>query len=428
MCKVFPHPKCPHRREICRNRIVHPRFDVLYLKNAEVESFNGCGWCKWASFVQQKDPVANNNGWPGCCRPPQKCEFKLISAVDWKAVNIVFNVTIPPDVRHVLDAIAAASPTSRRATPPPAKSSSPPVNNGSATPPRPPNGSRANSFSKERTPTAIAIPTKGNKGSPKQSVAALGSVRSTTGSVSSSSPKSPSTLEGHHGHRHRQPIPDFGESPIKEKRSEGTKSSQSSPSNISKSLESEIAAPSPRRVLNIRRNSAASSSAGAPIRSGDKAHDGSVRRRSPMSSSPTTRSTALSSTSGRALDQPFQSSPKQSSPISITSPRTSKPKEDDSRSSSGSSDGPSSGSGSLSDSTVTSDGGFTDYLSDESEAELQRQAEARAALMAQNQMEEMEFKAVRQRLAHVDLRPPKTWNPTNITNTGSVRVAGGSKV
>lgn len=35
MCKVFPHPKCPHRREICRNRNVHPRFDVMFLKNAE---------------------------------------------------------------------------------------------------------------------------------------------------------------------------------------------------------------------------------------------------------------------------------------------------------------------------------------------------------------------------------------------------------
>jgi len=71
-------------------------------------------------------------------------------------------------------------------------------------------------------------------------------------------------------------------------------------------------------------------------------------------------------------------------------------------------------SGSLSDSTVTSDGGFTDYLSDESEAELQRQAEAKAALLAQNQIEEMEFKAARQRLANVDLRPPKTWNPMNM--------------
>jgi hypothetical protein len=75
-----------------------------------------------------------------------------------------------------------------------------------------------------------------------------------------------------------------------------------------------------------------------------------------------------------------------------------------------SSSGSSEGLGSATDGTVTSDGGFTDYLSDESEAELQRQAEARAALLAQNQAEEQEFKAARQQLAHVDLRPPKSWN------------------
>lgn len=71
--------------------------------------------------------------------------------------------------------------------------------------------------------------------------------------------------------------------------------------------------------------------------------------------------------------------------------------------------------GSLSDATVISDGAFTDYLSDESEAELQRQAEAKAALVAQNQAEELEFKAARQQLAGVGLRPPKTWDDTNET-------------
>lgn len=91
-------------------------------------------------------------------------------------------------------------------------------------------------------------------------------------------------------------------------------------------------------------------------------------------------------------------------------------------SSSGSSDSGSS-RGSMSDSTVTSDGGFTDYLSDESEAELQRQAEVKAAVFAQNQAEEQEFKAARQQLAHVGLRPPKSWNPTT---GGSVRIGGGS--
>lgn len=83
---------------------------------------------------------------------------------------------------------------------------------------------------------------------------------------------------------------------------------------------------------------------------------------------------------------------------------------EDGLSSASSSSGSSDGTESLSDCTVVSDGAFTDYLSDESEAELQRQAEARAALLAQTQMEEMEFKAARLQLAHVDLRPPKTWS------------------
>lgn len=71
----------------------------------------------------------------------------------------------------------------------------------------------------------------------------------------------------------------------------------------------------------------------------------------------------------------------------------------------------SSSSGSSASSDITVDGGFTDYLSDESEAELQRQAEIRAALIAQTKTEEQEFRAARQQLATVDLRPPKSWNP-----------------
>jgi hypothetical protein len=74
----------------------------------------------------------------------------------------------------------------------------------------------------------------------------------------------------------------------------------------------------------------------------------------------------------------------------------------------------------MTDGTVTSDGGFTDYLSDESEAELQRQAEVKAAIVAQNQAEEQEFKAARQQLADVDLRPPRSWNPA----AGSSRLQG----
>lgn len=77
----------------------------------------------------------------------------------------------------------------------------------------------------------------------------------------------------------------------------------------------------------------------------------------------------------------------------------------------------SSSSGSSSETTVISDGGFTDYLSDESEAELQRQAEAKAAILAQNQMEELEFRAARRQLAHVDLQPPKSWRGGDVQST-----------
>jgi len=96
--------------------------------------------------------------------------------------------------------------------------------------------------------------------------------------------------------------------------------------------------------------------------------------------------------------------------------RTSKKEDDCSASSSSGSSG---GRSSLSDNTITSDGGFTDYLSDESEAEIQRQAEEKAALFAQMQAEELEFKMARQQLAHIGLRPPKSWNPTNASNTPS---------
>jgi len=97
-------------------------------------------------------------------------------------------------------------------------------------------------------------------------------------------------------------------------------------------------------------------------------------------------------------------------------PRISRNEDDCSASSSSGSSG---GRSSLSDNTVTSDGGFTDYLSDESEAELQRQAEEKAALFAQMQAEELEFKMARQQLAHIGLRPPKSWNPTNTSSAHS---------
>lgn len=89
----------------------------------------------------------------------------------------------------------------------------------------------------------------------------------------------------------------------------------------------------------------------------------------------------------------------------------------DSSSQSGSSEG-----------TITSDGGFTDYLSDESEAELQKQAEAKAALLAQTHAEEQEFRAARQQLASVGLRPPKSWGTGNSSSQMTPRVQGADQV
>jgi len=54
MCKVFHHSRCPHKKDICRNRNAHPHFDVMFLKNAEVESFNGCGFCKVLFFLPRR--------------------------------------------------------------------------------------------------------------------------------------------------------------------------------------------------------------------------------------------------------------------------------------------------------------------------------------------------------------------------------------
>ncbi|KAF8974199.1 hypothetical protein BDZ97DRAFT_1637882, partial [Flammula alnicola] len=133
MCKVYPHTKCPHIRETCRNRTAHPRMDVLYLTNAEVECFNGCGFCKWANT----DPPAkmagyHNPGWPGCCRPPTPSEYPFIQIAEWKAVSIVHRVPIPQDVEKLLASIhlpplkpVGSQPTSPVGRSTPSKPSSP---------------------------------------------------------------------------------------------------------------------------------------------------------------------------------------------------------------------------------------------------------------------------------------------------------------
>ncbi|KAG8897603.1 hypothetical protein FRB99_008048 [Tulasnella sp. 403] len=63
---------------------------------------------------------------------------------------------------------------------------------------------------------------------------------------------------------------------------------------------------------------------------------------------------------------------------------------------------------------AVSDSAFTDYISTESEAELQSQAEERATLLRRLRIEEAEFKAARRRLANVDLQTPVPWGTTSV--------------
>lgn len=71
-----------------------------------------------------KNAGYNNQGWPGCCRPPTPSEVKHIPAADWKAVSIVHHVPIPADLRALLDRAAptmrtqSGSPTGRSPTSP----------------------------------------------------------------------------------------------------------------------------------------------------------------------------------------------------------------------------------------------------------------------------------------------------------------------
>lgn len=383
MCKVFPHARCPHNRDVCRNRAVHPRLDVLYLKNAEVDWFNGCGYCKWArTNPPPKQAGYHNPGWPGCCRPPQPNEYRMIQAADWRSVSIIHHIPIPMEVKAALDNLSPkpSSPTTPRQG---SKASIPTIDrkNSNGSPP-------SKLIIPGKASAAVTIPGKGQSaGSPKLSTTSLSGGMSRSNSISTSVPTS-WTLEQANP---RRP----GQADASERQSS---SAQSSPNRKHLDLDSP---PSSRRHSGSRTSLPAVNSPQVSVSKSTQSSQSPERRRAPPSVP--VINAAKSSPPSRAADRP-------------STFLVARSKKDDDGISSASS---SSGSGSLTDSTITSDGGFTDYLSDESEEELQRQAEAKAALVAQNQAEEMEFKAARQQLAHVDLRPPKSWNPTNLTNTSS---------
>lgn len=389
MCKVFKPTgaRCPHIRDLCSNRALHPRHDVVHLRNAEVKSFNGCGYCKWArTNPPPKLSGHYNPGWPGCCRPPTSSEQRFVQAADWPTVSIVHNIPMPPEIKSILENLAS------RGSPLPGMTSSSRSQGTQAIVPSLDRRNSGNSPTRRANPSPaktqpVSIPTRGTRsgGSPiQQSSSLAGTTPRAAGPLSSST----NIHLDHSSISRRQTY---------------TEGSAEKP-----------------RTPTVRRATDA---------------DGSLSKRS-TSIRPSLSTVAPSFSSSRGIDYSPQHHPLPYPPVphpspvesyTITSQETSSDRILSSRRSalesvmaaldiSGSSEGSSdSGSsrGSESDATVISDGAFTDYLSDESEAELQRQAEAKAALVAQNQAEEQEFKAARQQLVGVGLRPPKSWNDTN---------------
>ncbi|KAH9899758.1 hypothetical protein C8Q73DRAFT_754285 [Cubamyces lactineus] len=398
MCKVFKPSasRCPHVMATCSNTANHPRHEVMYLKNAEVQTFNGCGFCKWAKTNPPPRLAGYQNpGWPGCCRPPAPGEYKLIGAADWPTVSLVHHIPIPPEIKTILDGITSPRGTSPLASPTGTVRSA-------ATQAPAPAMSRRSSYNvssptRSEAVTAKVVPatisTKARSGgSPQQVAASLsGNARGATGDVPMASLSKASAVEPHQSSR-RSAMDVFAEKrpdPSNMTHSPGRKHAELSGSVARRSSE--------------RRPSITAAAPSAPA--GKVTVDATPQRRRTAPSTPNASSTSLPQ-ANRPVERPAERITDRAPVDPVPSKRGSPLEEAVERMSLSSASSSSSGSGS---SETTLDGGFTDYLSDESEAELQRQAEAKAAILAQNQLEELEFKAARQQLAHVDLRPPKSW-------------------
>ncbi|KAJ3810631.1 hypothetical protein F5876DRAFT_41426, partial [Lentinula aff. lateritia] len=324
----------------------------------------------WARLNPSQKPGFPNPGWPGCCRAPAPSEYRMIQAADWRSISIVHHIPIPPEIKVILDGLTAGGRSSSKPFMPPLD--------------------RRNSNSGTGTGTGRGSPPAKLSNSAVKPVSSANKVRTSASPKTPAATLSKATANAVEGIRN---------SPEKEKPSYNN-SAHSSPGRKQIELDTNT---TPRRNSGSRAPPAIPPfNKGSPDLRSPEIRPGLDRRRSSNIHPPT--SSSKSSTPSRNTASSFTLASRKAS------------KNDDASSVAS---GASGGSDSLSDSTVTSDGGFTDYLSDESEAELQRQAEAKAALLAQNQAEELEFKAARQQLAHVDLRPPKSWNPTNITNNNT---------
>lgn len=374
---------------------------VLTLKL--VQTFNGCGFCKVRYLSSAILPISlvvvkwartnplpklsgyANPGWPGCCRSPLGQEQRLVPAADWPAVSRVHHIPIPPDVKALLDSLTSPQrgssfvPTSRGS--PPSQPSSLSRRSG---------GAVASASRTENAPAqnpVTATPRNWSRGSPQQSVASLSSStsRSSGSDEGAPSPSAPSTAEQRNSPRRSSIEVQL------ERRRDTSREARYSPGRKSVELSSTLS----------RKGSNPKPSISTTVPS--------------IAVRPKFTRTSLDSVPPEPATNPANASSEhgQQDPSSVADRRR-RPSLNDAfaaMSVSGDSYASSSDSGG-SETTVTSDGGFTDYLSDESEAELQRQAELKAAMIAQTHVEEQEFKAARQQLASIDLRPPKSWTRT----------------
>lgn len=324
---------------------------------------------QWArSNPSSKPSLHQNPGWPGCCRPPNQNEQRLIQAADWPSVSIVHNIPMPPEIKSILESVRGGIPGANRS-----QASQQPI-------PSPDRRNSGSSLTTRSSPTSgknqsIPIPSKGRTGggSPVQQSSAL------TGTT----PRAPG------------PLSSFANTA-----EHGTLSRRQT---FSEGAEKTIRTPSMRRATDLEGSLSRRNCAGRPSLSSVSASFNSAKSPGEYCPPPPYPS-PVDGVSTNSQDSSLSSrrSTLEGAMAALKVGSTA-----ESSSDSGSSQG------SMSDATVISDGGFTDYLSDESEAELQRQAEAKAALVAQNQAEEQEFKAARQQLAAVGLRPPKSWDDTN---------------
>ncbi|KAG9040151.1 hypothetical protein FRB95_000080 [Tulasnella sp. JGI-2019a] len=321
LCKLYGNEAqpCPHQKGllVCQNRQNHSQA-IVYFTNAEFNLFNGCGYCKWANrhpYTKEIDKSLNK-GWPGCCRAPKLGEMDYIDEIDWPIVAKRYGM---PNPHQLKDRPQKPSSMSRSSI----RSSASNIRGSSIDLPKGGEDLRNRNSSSPNPRNSPRIQEPPVKGSPR---------RESEDFASNNAPyRAPTRPNGS-----QQSITTTYV--VAEERPNGMYHTRRIPQNVA--VPPVAPAPEPQTI----------------------GHSSSVRRAKDDSSSSSSSSNSSSSVS--SASSVYSSDPRSLSDIH-------KGFEGMSLSSTGSNRD--------SITTLMSDGAFTDYLSDESEAELQRQAEVRAA-------------------------------------------------